>query len=74
MLSLPFAYLMASRGMHGWQEAAVRAMEDDAVAMARHGYRVASSSEYGMPMFGITHYKVTYERVEPPGELPGNRD
>jgi hypothetical protein len=73
VLSLPLAYLMASRGMHGWQEAAVRAMEDDAVAMARQGYRVASSAEYGMPMFGMTHYKVTYELVDPPDQPPGDR-
>jgi hypothetical protein len=67
VLSLPFAYLMARQGMHGWQDAALRAMEDDAVAMTRQGYRVASSAEYGMPMFGITHYKVTYELVDPAG-------
>ena len=74
MLSLPFAYLMAQRGMHGWQDAALRAMEDDAVAMARQGYRVASSAEYGMPMFGITHYKVIYELVDPTGEPFANGD
>ncbi len=39
LLSLPFAFLMASQGMHGWQESASGDMEDDAVAMARQGYR-----------------------------------
>ena len=64
-LSLLFAYLMARQGMRGWQELAVREMEDDAVAMARQGYRVASSGEYGMRQFGIVYYKVTYELVDP---------
>jgi hypothetical protein len=66
VLSLPFSYLMASRGMRGWQESAARDMEDDAVEMARHGYRVVASGEYGMPRFGITYYKVTYELVDEP--------
>ncbi len=34
--------------------------------MARHGYRVVASGEYGMPIFGITYYKVTYELVDEP--------
>ncbi len=55
---------MASRGMRGWQESAVRDMEDDAVAMSKQGYRVAYSSEYGMPRLGITYYRVTYELVD----------
>ena len=63
VLSLPFALLMASRGMRGWQDAAIREMEDDAVVMARRGFRVVSTEEHGMPVFGITYYKVTYELV-----------
>jgi hypothetical protein len=66
VLSLPFSFLMASRGMRGWQESASRDMEDDAVAMAGRGYRVVASGEYGMPRFGITYYRVTYELVELP--------
>ena len=66
VLSLPFAFLMASRGMRGWQEAAIRDMEEDAVAMARQGYRIVTTGEYGMPVFGITYYKVKYELVDPP--------
>ena len=65
VLSLPFAFLMASRGMHGWQDRATRDMEDDAVAMARQGYRVVSADEYGMPVFGIRTWKVTYEWMDP---------
>jgi hypothetical protein len=64
LLSIPFAFLMASRGMNGWQQSAARDMEDDAVAMARQGYRVVASGEYGIPLLGITHYKVTYQLVE----------
>src|SRR6266511_4688137 len=70
VLSLPFAFLMASRGMRGWQESAVRDMSDDAVEMARQGYRILSGGEYGWPMFGITYYKVTYERVDAPAGTP----
>ena len=64
LLSLPFAFLMASRGMNGWQESATREMEDDAVAMARLGYRVVASGEYGLPRLGITYYRVTYHLAE----------
>jgi len=64
LLSLPFAFLMASRGMNGWQESAARDMEDDAVAMARQGYRVVASGEYGIPLLGITYFRVTYQLVD----------
>jgi len=64
LLSLPFAFLMASRGMNGWQESAARDTEDDAVAMARQGYRVVASGEYGIPLLGITCFKVTYQLVD----------
>ena len=64
LLSLPFAFLMASRGMNGWQESAARDMEDDAVAMATRGYRVVASGEYGIPRLGITYFKVTYRLVD----------
>lgn len=66
-LSLTFAYLMSRQGMRGWQASAIRQMEDDAVRMARKGYRVASSQEIGWPMFGIVTYRVVYELVTPPG-------
>ncbi len=39
-------------------------MEDDAVAMARRGYRVVASGEYGLPRLGIAYYRVTYQLVE----------
>ena len=64
LLSIPFAFLMASRGMNGWQQSAARDMEDDAVAMARQGYRVVASGEYGIPLLGTTYYKVTYQLVD----------
>jgi hypothetical protein len=64
VLSIPFAFLMASRGMHGWQESAARDMEDDAVAMAKQGYRVVASGEYGIPLLGITYYRVTYQLAD----------
>ena len=31
LISVPFALAMAARGMNGWQQAAVREMEDDEV-------------------------------------------
>ena len=64
LLSLPFAFLMAPRGMNGWQDQAARDMEDDAVEMTRQGYRVVASGEYGIPLLGITHFKVTYQLVD----------
>lgn len=70
-LSLPFAFVMARLGMRGWQLSAIRAMEDDAVAMARKGYRVASSEEIGWPQFGIVTYRVVYELADQPAEPPG---
>ena len=42
-------------------------MEDDAVAVARQGYRVVSSDEVGYPLLGIVAYRVTYERMDEPG-------
>ncbi len=38
-------------------------MEDDAIAVSRQGYRVVASGEYGIPVLGITHFKVTYQLV-----------
>jgi hypothetical protein len=63
LLSPLIAFLMARQGMHGWKQSAIRDMEDDAVAMARQGYRVASSDEVGIPLLGIVAYRVTYERM-----------
>ncbi len=44
-------------------EPAARGMEDDSVAMARQGYRVKASEEHGIPLLGITCFKVTHELV-----------
>ncbi len=41
-------------------------MERDAVAMARRGYRVASSEQFEMQPFGIIWHRVTYELTESP--------
>jgi hypothetical protein len=60
-LSPILAAVMASAGMRGWQETALREMEDDAVDMARRGYRVIASEELGYPRLGMTYHKVTYE-------------
>jgi hypothetical protein len=66
LISPLFAFLMARQGMNGWQQRALREMEDDTVTMARRGYRVVSSEEVAMPLFGITYYRVTYRMAEPP--------
>jgi len=50
--------------MNGWQESAARDMEDDAVTMARRGYRVVASGEHGFPRLGIAYHTVTYQLVE----------
>jgi hypothetical protein len=44
-------------------------MEEDAVEMAKDGYRVASADRYDLPLIGIPnrtayYYKVTYELAE----------
>jgi hypothetical protein len=64
LLSPLLAFLMVRQGMNGWQQSAMREMEDDAVAMARQGYRIASSDEVGIPLLGIIAYRVTYERMD----------
>ena len=32
--------------------------------MARQGYRAVASGEYGIPLLGITYFKVTYQLVD----------
>jgi hypothetical protein len=66
LLSPILAFFMASRGMNGWQQSAVREMERDAVEMARRGYRVVSSEEREIPLFGAAWFRVTYELNGPP--------
>jgi hypothetical protein len=61
-----FAFLMASQGMNGWQQSAIRDMERDAIKMARQGYRIVSSEERAIALFGIVYYKVTYGLVDRP--------
>jgi hypothetical protein len=57
---------MAERGMRGWEHATRRAMEKDAVEMSRRGYRIASTEEAALPVFGMASYKVTYELMDQP--------
>jgi hypothetical protein len=66
-LSPLLAFFMARQGMNGWQQSAIHEMEDDAVAMAREGYRIVSSDAVGIPLLGIIAYRVTYERMDDPG-------
>jgi hypothetical protein len=63
LLSPLLALFMARQGMNGWQQSALRKMEDDAVAREGQGYRVLSSDEIGLPILGIVGYRVTYERT-----------
>jgi len=61
--------LLGARGANyrsSYQDRLTQKMEDDAAAMARHGYRIVSSREYARPAFGVSYLKVTYELVEPP--------
>ncbi len=67
-LSVPFAFLMARQGMHGWQDSAIREMEDDAITMARDGYQVVDTQQYGWPQIGVVYFKVTYELAGSPGD------
>jgi hypothetical protein len=64
LVSPLFAYIMAARGMHGWEDWSRRAMETDAVKMARRGYRVASTKEHALPGLGMASYTVTYELMD----------
>jgi hypothetical protein len=64
VLSLPVAWLMASRGATGWQEKALRDMEKDAAEMMRKGYQIVSTEEKAVPAFGMYWLDVTYELVD----------
>jgi hypothetical protein len=64
LLSPLLAYFMAARGMNGWERSTVQAMEKDAVEMARRGYRIVSTEETALPVFGMASYKVTYELID----------
>ena len=53
------------------EERIARAVEKDAVAFARRGYRMASTHDYTIPLFGVTYRKVTFELIDPPGTREG---
>ncbi len=65
LISPILAAFMASLGMNGWRQSALRDMENDAIEMARKGYRVVSTEEAALPLFGAISYTVTYEAAEP---------
>lgn len=62
VLSLPMAMIMAARGMDGWQRSTLLAMEKDVIDLQRQGFRVISTDERTVPVFGVAYYVVTYER------------
>lgn len=64
VLSLPVAWMMASRGATGWQEKAQRDMEKDAAEMIRQGYRIVSTEEKQVPAFAMYWLDVTYELID----------
>ena len=62
------AILVGMLGMKGPLQSDERialAMEKDAASMARQGYRIVSTREYRMPLFGVTYQKMTYELADP---------
>ncbi len=65
LLSPILSFFMASRGMNGWQQSAVREMERDAAEMAGRGYRILTSEEHEIPLFGAVWFRVTYELRDP---------
>jgi len=64
VVSLPLAWISASRGGNGWQARSAHEAELDAEAMIRKGYRVASAEERSWPVFGIYFQRVVYELDE----------
>jgi len=61
VISLPLAFISAVRGGNGWQARSARDAEQDAMEMARQGYRVVSAEERSWPVFGIYYQRVVYE-------------
>jgi hypothetical protein len=62
-LSPLLAWLMASRGMNGWERSAEGEAQRDALVMEERGYRVVDAREYSIPALGIAWIKVTYEHA-----------
>jgi hypothetical protein len=60
-ISLPIAFISAARGGNGWQAKSAREAEQDAMEMAKRGYRVVSAEERSWPVFGIYYQRVVYE-------------
>ena len=64
VVSLPLAFISASRGGNGWQAKSEHDAEVDAQRMLERGYRVVSAEERSWPVFGIYFQRVVYELVE----------
>lgn len=66
VISLPLAFISASRGGNGWQARSERDAERDAQRMIERGYRVVSAEERSWPVFGVYFQRVEYELDETP--------
>jgi hypothetical protein len=67
LMSLLMVRVLGRTGRSPQYEARVAlAMEQDAVKMAKLGYRIVSTREYEVPRFGIGYQQVTYELVDRP--------
>jgi hypothetical protein len=64
----PFMYLLmlAMQGASGRLRSAAQEMDDDAVEMARRGYRIHSVEELETALIRMPYLRVTYELVDPP--------
>jgi hypothetical protein len=61
-LSPLLAFLMARRGLDGWQSIAMQEMQRDVLAMEDRGYRVVAADELRIALLGVTWFRVTYAR------------
>jgi hypothetical protein len=66
IMTMIFRGALGLQGRPAFQARVAVKMEKDAVAMARLGYRVASTHEYEIRSLGVSYVKVTYELIEPP--------
>ncbi len=65
LLSPMLTSLMVSLGIWSPHEPeTLSAAQRDAQRMVDDGYRVVSSDEYAIPLFGVAFLKVTYELVD----------
>jgi hypothetical protein len=64
----PFMYLfmLAMQGVWGRLRSGAQEMDDDAVEMAKRGYRIHSVEELETALIRTPYLRVTYELVDPP--------